>query len=97
MSQADVEAALRGATFAFTTQSGFTATIAFHSDMTVRATFDDGGSEDGTYRFAEGGYCSTWEKFRDGAEACFTIEFLGAGRYQLYTLDGAKDDLFVLK
>ena len=95
MAQSDVEAAFKGATFALTTQGGDTATIAFHPDMTATVTMNDGSSDTGTYRFAEGGYCSTWEDFRDGAEACFTAEDLGSGRYQLYKLDGAKDDLFV--
>jgi hypothetical protein len=95
MGQTEVEAAFKGATFALTTQGGDTATIAFHPDMTATVTLNDGSTDRGIYRFAEGGYCSIWDDFRDGAEACFTAEDLGSGRYQLYKLDGAKDDLFV--
>jgi hypothetical protein len=94
MTQSDVEAAFSGKAFALTTQEGTTATIAFHRDLTALVTFNDGSTDGGTYRFAEGGYCSSWEKFREGVEACFTVESLGDARYQLYTLAGAKDDLF---
>lgn len=97
MTQAEVEAAFPGKTFALTTQDGTTATIAFHPDMTALVTFNDGSTDAGTYRLAQGGYCSTWEIFREREEACFTVESLGGGRYQLYTIEGKKDDLFVLK
>ena len=95
MSQADVEAALKGQTFVLTTQDGFTAKIAFNPDMTAVVTNKDGSTDSGTYRFAEGGYCSTWRDFRNGAEACFIAEDLGGGRYQLYKPGGARDDLLV--
>ena len=81
-----------------TAPSGWTGTVTFNADMTTMSKGDSDDTNDtGSYRFAEGGYCSTWVEFRDGAEACFTLEKLGEGRYQLYTLDGKKDDLFVLK
>ncbi len=97
MAQSEVEAALPGKTFTFTSPSGVTGTIDFARDMSVSSTLEDGSIDKGTYRFAEGGYCSVWEEYREGEEACFTVEALGDGRYQLYTLDGGLDDLFVLK
>jgi hypothetical protein len=95
MAQADVESALKGNSFAVTAQSGWTGLITFNADMTLASSGDDDVADTGTYRFGEGGYCSTWVGFREGVEACFTAEKLGEGRYQLYTLDGAKDDLLV--
>ena len=95
MPQSEVETALRGATFALTTQGGDTATITFHPDMTAEVTMVDGSKDHGTYRFAEGGYCSSWEDFRNGAEACFTVEKISDSEFQLYTPDGRKDDRFV--
>jgi hypothetical protein len=95
MAQADVETAFNGNTFALTGQTGYTGVITFNPDLTASVKGGDGSSDTGTYRFAEGGYCSIWVNFRKGVEACFTVEDLGGGRYQLYTLDGAKDDLFV--
>lgn len=95
--QADVEAAFKGNSFAVTAQSGWTGLITFNPDMTLASSGDDDVADTGTYRFGEGGYCSTWAGFREGVEACFTVEDLGEGRYQLYTLDGEKDDLLVLK
>jgi hypothetical protein len=96
MGQADVEAAFKGKSFAVTAQSGWTGVMTFGPDMMLTSAASD-GSDTGTYRFAEGGYCSTWQRFRDGEEACFTAESLGDGRYQLYTLDGQLDDLLVLQ
>jgi hypothetical protein len=96
--QSDVEAALKGKSFAVTAPTGWTGAITFNADMTLTSKGDSDATDDtGTYRFAEGGYCSTWADFREGEEACFTLEKLGEGHYQLYTLDGKKDDLFVLK
>lgn len=95
MSQTNVEAALKGQTFVLTTQNGETARIAFNPDMSAVVTNKDGSTDTGSYRFAEGGYCSIWRDFRNGAEACFTAEDLGGGRYHLYKPDGAKDDLLV--
>jgi hypothetical protein len=97
MPQTDVETAFKGHSFAVTAQSGWTGTITFNPDMTLASSGDDDVADTGTYRFGEGGYCSTWKGFREGVEACFTVEDLGEGRYQLYTLDGGKDDLLVLK
>jgi len=93
--QADVETAFKGHSFAVTAQSGWTGSITFNADMTLASSGDDDVADSRTYRFGEGGYCSTWVGFREGVEACFTVEDLGGGRYQLYTLDGAKDDLLV--
>jgi len=96
--QQDVEAAFKGHSFAVTAQSGWTGSITFNDDMTLTSKGEsDDTSDTGTYRFAEGGYCSTWAAFREGEEGCFTVEKLGEGRYQLYKLDGSKDDLLVLK
>jgi hypothetical protein len=95
--QADVETAFKGNSFAVTAQSGWTGMITFNPDMTLASSGDDDVADTGTYRFGEGGYCSTWKGFREGVEACFTVEKLGERRYQLYTLDGGKDDLLVLK
>jgi hypothetical protein len=94
MPQADVEAALKGGTFAMKGPEGFTAVITFNPDMTLALTATDGAKDSGTYRFAGGGYCSTWVNFRSGEEACFTMERLSDEQFQLYTLDGKKDDLF---
>jgi hypothetical protein len=96
MAQADVEAAFKGKSFAVTAPSGWTGVITFAPDMTLTSAGND-GTDSGTYRFAEGGYCSTWQRFRDGEEACFTAVDLGESRYQLYTLDGQLDDLLVLQ
>ncbi len=96
MPQAEMEAAFKGNTFAVTAPSGWTGELTFGPDMTLTSAASD-GTDAGTYRFAEGGYCSTWQRFRDGEEACFTAEDLGDGRYQLYTLDGQLDDLLVRK
>ena len=96
MDQADVEAALKGKVFTVTAQSGWTGVITFGPDMTLSSAGND-GTDSGTYRFDEGGYCSTWQRFREGEEACFTAEDLGDGRYQLYKLDGQLDDLLVVR
>jgi hypothetical protein len=96
MAEAAVEAAFKGNTFAVTAPSGWTGVMTFAPDMTLSSAGKD-GTDSGTYRFAEGGYCSTWQRFREGEEACFTAEDLGDGRYQLYKLDGQLDDLLVLQ
>jgi hypothetical protein len=45
----------------------------------------------GTYKFDNGGSCSSWKKLRSGGEKCFTAEKIDGG-YQLWTTDGKKDD-----
>lgn len=97
MPQAEVGVEFDGNTYDVVAQSGFTGVMTFNPDMTLAFTGEDGRSDTGTYRLGEGGYCSTWKAFRNGEEQCFTVEKLGDGRYQLYTLDGGKDDLFTLK
>ncbi len=97
MSQAEVESVFKGTTFAIKGATSSDRSLAFNADMTIEVTNADGSGDHGTYRFGEGGYCSTWEKFRNGKEACFTAERLSATDFQLYTEDGKKDAYLVLK
>ena len=94
ISQADMEKAFKGMSFKDDDNAGNVGVITYGADMTIHvvvATGSQAPSDDGTYRFGEGGYCSSWKKLRDGAEMCFTASKIDGG-YQLWTLDGKKDD-----
>ena len=94
ISQADMEAAFKGKSFKDDDGSGNIGTITYGADMTIKIDVKTGaqaGGDSGTYKFDKGGYCSSWKKLRSGAEKCFTAEKIENG-YQLWTLDGKKDD-----
>jgi hypothetical protein len=94
ISQADMEAAFKGKSFKDDDGAGNIGVITYGADMTIHIKVPTGGQapeDSGTYRFANGGYCSKWVKNRNGAEKCFTAEKIDNG-YQLWTLDGKKDD-----
>jgi len=94
ISQADMEAAFKGKSFKDDDGAGNVGVITYAADMTIHikvATGPQSPADDGKYRFANGGYCSSWTKNRAGAEACFTASKLPNG-FQLWTADGKKDD-----
>jgi hypothetical protein len=94
ISQADMEAAFKGKSFKDDDGAGNIGTISYGADMTIKydgKTGPQAGGDSGTYKFDKGGYCSSWKKLRTGAEKCFTAEKIDSG-YQLWTLDGKKDD-----
>jgi hypothetical protein len=98
ISQAEMEQAFKGKTFKFDDGSGNTGTISYGADgaINVKASSGPQSPEDsGTYRFAEGGYCSKWQKLRSGTEACFKATKVDGGGYQLWKADGSKDDLLM--
>ena len=95
ISQADMEKAFKGNSFKDDDSAGNVGVITYGADMTIHVKVPTGAqapSDDGKYRFAEGGYCSSWGKLRNGAEKCFTASKAGTG-YQLWTKDGKKDDM----
>ena len=92
LSQDDAKKALDGHTFQ-THDFGEDGTLAWngaslHAQLQTKA-------DDAKVRWAEGGYCSTWSKFRS-TEACFTVEKISDTQLQLWTSDGKKDDLLTL-
>ncbi|MFI5015828.1 MAG: hypothetical protein ACHQAY_26120 [Hyphomicrobiales bacterium] len=94
ISQADMEAAFKGKSFKDDDGAGNVGVITYGADMTIHvkvATGPQSPADDGKYRFANGGYCSSWTKLRSGAEKCFTASKLATG-FQLWTADGKKDD-----
>ena len=93
--QADMEKAFKGMSFKDDDGAGNIGVITYGADMAIHIKVPTGGqspSDDGKYRFAEGGYCSSWTKLRTGTEKCFTASKVGNG-YQLWTKDGKKDDM----
>jgi hypothetical protein len=88
LSQADVEAALKGNTFN-TKDFGETGTITWGADGTISIKLQT-KSDTGTYRFAEGGYCSTWTVLRTN-EKCFTLKKAGDGKFDIINPDGSLD------
>jgi hypothetical protein len=92
LSQADAQKALDGHTFS-THDFGEDGTLTWSGD-TLTAKLQT-KSDTAKVRWAEGGYCSAWTKFRS-TEACFTVEKLSDTQYQLWTSDGKKDDLLTL-
>ena len=94
ISQADMEAAFKGKSFKDDDGAGNIGVISYGADMTIHvkvATGPQSPQDDGKYRFANGGYCSSWTKLRSGAEKCFTASKTASG-FQLWTADGQKDD-----
>jgi hypothetical protein len=94
ISQADMEAAFKGKSFKDDDGAGNIGVITYSADMTIHVKVPSGPQspqDDGKYRFANGGYCSSWTKLRSGAEKCFTASKTADG-YQLWTADGKKDD-----
>jgi hypothetical protein len=95
ISQSDMEAAFKGKSFKDDDGSGNVGVITYGADMKISVKVSSGPQspeDNGTYKFANGGYCSSWTKLRSGAEKCFTASKVGNG-YQLWTADGKKDDL----
>jgi hypothetical protein len=92
LSQDDAKKALDGHTFQ-THDFGEDGTLAWSGD-TLTAKLQT-KSDTAKVRWAEGGYCSTWTKFRS-TEACFTVEKVSDTTYQLWTSDGKKDDVLTL-
>ncbi len=92
LSQDDAKKALDGHTFK-THDFGEDGTLAWNGD-TLTAKLQT-KSDTAKVRWANGGYCSTWSKFR-ATEACFTVEKLSDTQYQLWTTDNQKDDLLTL-
>ena len=94
ISQSDMEAAFKGKSFKDDDGAGNIGVITYGADMTISVKVPSGAQapeDSGTYKFDKGGYCSSWKKLRNGAEKCFTAEKTATG-YQLWTLDGKKDD-----
>jgi hypothetical protein len=94
ISQADMEAAFKGKSFKDDDGAGNIGVISYDADMTIHIKVPSGPQspqDDGKYRFANGGYCSSWTKLRSGAEKCFTASKTATG-FQLWTSDGKKDD-----
>ncbi len=94
LSQDDARKALEGKTFK-THDFGEDGTLTWGTDGTLTAKLAT-KSDTAAVRWAEGGYCSKWSKFRD-TEACFTVKKLSDTQYQLYTKDGKEDDLLTLQ
>ena len=94
ISQSDMEAAFKGKSFKDDDGAGNIGVITYGADTTISVKVPSGAQapeDSGTYKFDKGGYCSSWKKLRNGAEKCFTAEKTATG-YQLWTLDGKKDD-----
>jgi hypothetical protein len=93
LSQAEVETLLRGQTFT-TADFGGTGTISWGADgrISVDVTRPDGSKvvDTGTFRFGQGGYCSTWSTIRT-TEACFTLRRTGATTFDILAADGSLD------
>ncbi len=93
LSQAEVETLLRGQTFT-TADFGGTGTITWAAGgaISVDVTRPDGSKvvDTGTFRFAEGGYCSTWTRLRT-TEACFTLRRTGPTTFDILNRDGTLD------
>jgi hypothetical protein len=94
ISQDEMQAAFKGKSFKDDDGAGNIGVISYGDDMSIKyegKTGPQAGGDSGTYKFDKGGYCSSWKKLRNGAEKCFTASKLDNG-YQLWTLDGKKDD-----
>ncbi len=94
LSQEDAKKALEGKTFK-THDFGEDGTLMWGTDGKLYAKLQT-KTDTAAVRWANGGYCSTWTKFRS-TEACFTVKKLSDTQYQLYTADGKEDDLLTLQ
>jgi hypothetical protein len=48
-----------------------------------------GGLNDaGRWRLWKKGYCTAWQRMRQGAERCFTLDRTASGQYRIYKPDG---------
>jgi hypothetical protein len=94
LSQDDARKALEGKTFK-THDFGEDGTLMWGTDGKLYAKLAT-KSDVAAVRWANGGYCSTWTKFRS-TEACFTVKKVSDTQYQLYTADGKEDDLLTLQ
>ena len=82
-----MEKAFKGRSFKDDDGAGNVGVITYGSDMTIQVKVPTGAQapeDSGTYRFANGGYCSKWKNLRKGAEGCFTATKTATG-YQLWT------------
>src|SRR6516162_4152920 len=67
ISQADMETAFKGKSFKDDDGAGNVGVITYAADMTIHVKVASGPQspqDDGKYRFANGGYCSSWTKLR---------------------------------
>lgn len=93
ISQAEMEEVFKGTTFN-TKDFGETGTMAFGADGSLDLKLQT-KADTGTYRFANGGYCSTWKTIRT-TEACFKATKVSDKQYQLWTSDGKEDAVLTL-
>ena len=83
MKGADIKTLLSGATGTGTTSRGSSYVGQYNADGTMSGSVADGKHTDtGTWRIVGDEYCSTWSKWRNGSEACFTVEALGDDEYR---------------
>ncbi len=98
ISQQELEQAFKGKSINYDDGAGGKGVISYNADGTLRVTATSGPQapeDSGTYRIAEGGYCSKWQKLRSGTEACFTASKVEGGGFQLWKADGSKDVLLM--
>lgn len=54
-------------------------------------------SDTGTWRIADGEYCSKWKETRNGAESCSTWFKTSEKTYDIYDRDGTKSGVLTIK
>lgn len=88
VSQAEMEESYsRARTIAWRNARGRSGTATYHPDGTAQVAWE-GGSDEGTWRIADGRFCSKWRTVRNGVENCTRTYKLGENEYQAYNADG---------
>lgn len=81
LSQAELVALFDGTVRAdWKIPAGEMGTSVYRDDGTAKVDWGMGSSE-GTYRFVDGEFCTSWEELRDGHEACGPLYRTGEGEY----------------
>jgi hypothetical protein len=65
---------------------GSAATEWFNADGSV--VIRGGLNDAGRWRLWDKGYCTAWNRMRQGAERCFTLDRTASGQYRVYKPNG---------
>lgn len=77
--------------------SGRQGTSKIEPDGTVSVQTGPDFHDTGRFRIVEGGWCSTYQRIRQGREACFRVYQTGPNTYRTVTEQGDQDVTFSLR
>ena len=89
MSGADVRSILTRARYIWEGAGGASGNAITTPDGRIRVIWDS-GAVNGRIRFTDTGYCSRFERVRNGAEDCYRLYRTGPGLYEVFRLDGTR-------